>query len=67
MCSGYEFKLVDQCVKIERDLGVRMRGEVEKVRSDLNKEQYDLRLVNLIMDQCCLLLIYYNLIMDWVV
>ena len=46
---------------------MRMRGEVEKARSDLNKEQHDLRLVNLTMDQCCLLLIHYNLTMDRVV
>ena len=33
MRSEYESKLVDQRAKIERDLGVRMRGEVEKARS----------------------------------
>ena len=64
MRSGYESKLADQRAKIERDLGVRMRGEVEKARSGLNKEQQDLRLVNLTMDQCCLLLIHYNLTVD---
>ena len=64
MRSEYESKLADQRAKIERDLGVRMRGEVEKARSDLNKEQQDLRLVNLTMDQCCPLLIHYNLTMD---
>lgn len=66
MHSGYESKLADQRAKIERDLGVRMRGEVEKARSDLNKEQHDLRLEKT-MDQCCLLLIHYNLTMDRVV
>ena len=64
MRNEYESKLADQRAKIERDLGVRMRGEVEKARSDLNKEQQDLRLVNLTMDQCCPLLIHYNLTMD---
>lgn len=64
MRSEYESKLADQRAKIERDLGVRMRGEVEKARSDLNKEQQDLRLVNLTMDQCCPLLVHYNLTMD---
>lgn len=67
MRSGYESKLADQRAKIERDLGVRMRGEVEKARRDLNKEQHDLRLVNLTMDQCCLLLIHYNLTTERVV
>ena len=64
MRSEYESKLADQRAKIERDLGVRMRDEVEKARSGLNKEQQDLRLVNLTMDQCGPLLIHYNLTMD---
>ncbi|PFX29611.1 Centrosomal protein of 152 kDa [Stylophora pistillata] len=41
MRTEYESKLADQRAKIERDLDMRMRGEVEKARNCLNKEQQD--------------------------
>lgn len=43
MRSGYDSSLADQRAQIERDMGVRMKSELEKARNSWKKEQQDLR------------------------